>query len=513
LVWNNHRDGQVFKLEGSTTAGGSGMTVAGGECLTGGNQGDTCIVEIWDGAGNSDVCESPVNMVDVLTPWIEGSGAWLGDDSEGEGETGDEGEDEPVPEWQHTRPSTLIDYGDTLPETEDETQLSSDVARAAYWWGVRADAGTSSWSGESGTGGEGGGDETKDGTAWSTLGTDCSGSEELNISGTELAAPAEPGQHTLYLCVRDHADNVGSWAGEFNWDDGAPDLQFETVLDEVNNSTQAKITAGDEVSGLRSIYYRWGSNVGVNAESCSVVGEGEDEDEGGDENKEEDEGDGGMSSSEEGDEDSPAVGELTALTDFTVGTREEWTSDNLVPPKYEKNTLYACVIDVAGNITAGSQTYLFGAIDLSVTVGAGEGTSGKLSLRGMPGEFLQDYLTAKVITDNPTGYHLDIEAKDSPDLLCDLNADQARITALDATATTMLDNHWGYHVSPNPLATPSASSSWTGVTASPATFKTYPTATHYTLGDQTVVWFATRLSFSLPACAYRTTVTITAIAN
>jgi hypothetical protein len=98
---------------------------------------------------------------------------------------------------------------------------------------------------------------------------------------------------------------------------------------------------------------------------------------------------------------------------------------------------------------------------------------------------------------------------DDTDLTC-LNDTSYKILALDGTKA-MTDNHWGYAIAGDGLTAPTT---WTGVTNSllpPA--KTSPTATDLTDGDDTVVWFGTRVNMSLPACQYAGSVTFSAIAN
>lgn len=61
---------QTFTLSYSIDSGGSGIIIASGDCTTGENHGDTCDVEIADGAGNTRICTSPVNRVDDQVPTI-----------------------------------------------------------------------------------------------------------------------------------------------------------------------------------------------------------------------------------------------------------------------------------------------------------------------------------------------------------------------------------------------------------------------------------------------------------
>jgi hypothetical protein len=129
-----------------------------------------------------------------------------------------------------------------------------------------------------------------------------------------------------------------------------------------------------------------------------------------------------------------------------------------------------------------------------------------ISLVGAPKQLITDYLTAKVKTDNPSGYNLDIESSDV-DLTC-INDQTKKILALP-NSSAMVDNHWGYAVG----STETIPTNWTGLTALPVTIKTFPTATDLTSGDDTTIWFGARVDYSLPACKYSGALTITVISN
>jgi hypothetical protein len=134
-----------------------------------------------------------------------------------------------------------------------------------------------------------------------------------------------------------------------------------------------------------------------------------------------------------------------------------------------------------------------------------------LNMSGLPNALIADYLTANVITNNPTGYHLDIESAE-PRLTCSSYDTDYYIEPLGSGETgAMLDNKWGYAVGAVGVETPP--SVWTGVSGSPAVFDNYTTATDPALGQDTRLWFGTKVNMSLPACSYGGSVTITAIAN
>jgi hypothetical protein len=130
-----------------------------------------------------------------------------------------------------------------------------------------------------------------------------------------------------------------------------------------------------------------------------------------------------------------------------------------------------------------------------------------LNLSGMPKVLIADYLTAKVITDNPDGYSLSIKA-DDVDLVCTSDGTK-KIAALAGTGV-MVDNHWGYAVGDGTLTVPS---SWTGVTAAPVVVDSFTSATDLVLGRDTQVWFGSKVDYSLPACLYTGSVTFTVVGS
>jgi hypothetical protein len=156
-------------------------------------------------------------------------------------------------------------------------------------------------------------------------------------------------------------------------------------------------------------------------------------------------------------------------------------------------------------VSAGEYEYLVPTF-LNLTTDKSE-----LNMSGLPNVLIADYLTANVITNNSTGYHLDIEATE-PRLTCSSYDTNYYIEPLASAETgTMLDNKWGYAV--DSAIAPTEPSIWTGLTTSPTVFDNYTTATDLTLGQNTRLWFGTKVNMSLPACSYGGSVTITAIAN
>jgi hypothetical protein len=135
-----------------------------------------------------------------------------------------------------------------------------------------------------------------------------------------------------------------------------------------------------------------------------------------------------------------------------------------------------------------------------------------ISIGGLPGSLYADYLTANVITDNPTGYKLTIESSE-PNLKCIDGANTYWLNALTGAPSATLNNTWGYGVGTGTggLTQPST---WTGVTTLPITCDNYGYATDPDDGRDTVLWFGTQFDYTLPACSsYGGTVTITATSN
>jgi hypothetical protein len=265
------------------------MKTAGGSCTTGVNNNDTCNVTISDNAGNSVDCPSPANYVDTLLPTITAGGAGA--------------------DWLGTRQSAQVHYGDQVAAGNSGM---SGIDRAAYAWTTN------------------------------NLGADCSGGTALYSSGDTFFAPEPAGSHTLYLCVKDQAGNVGTNSGNYNWDDAAPILTLNNSSSSIYYDTaRATITASDNLSGLATIYYRWNEDTNVNENTCGGAG-------------------------------------ASPLTGFGVGTTGEFTSpDALPPPDYGENMLYVCAVDRAGNITAASAPSLYGSqLDIGIISTSGNATDG-----------------------------------------------------------------------------------------------------------------------------------------
>jgi hypothetical protein len=124
------------------------------------------------------------------------------------------------------------------------------------------------------------------------------------------------------------------------------------------------------------------------------------------------------------------------------------------------------------------------------------------------GGIVTDYLTANVITNNPNGYNLSIEAS-QPDLKCVSGSNTYTIPALTSTfqsPTAMTDNRWGYNIG---STTPTT---WAGITSSAELIDSFNTTTDPDDGRDTIIWFGTQVNFSQPACSdYATTITITVV--
>jgi hypothetical protein len=166
----------------------------------------------------------------------------------------------------------------------------------------------------------------------------------------------------------------------------------------------------------------------------------------------------------------------------------------------------AGVVDVVVTTSDGSDTMVggFEFIEPSLTLTVDKSA---FAMAGSPDSLIADYLTANVVTDNPKGYNLTIEAGDV-DLTCVSDAG-AKITALPSVAGVMVDNHWGYAV--GAVGVESPPSVWTGVSGSAVVVDGYGGATDLVLGRDTVVWFGTRVDTSLPACGYGGSVIFSAI--
>jgi hypothetical protein len=131
-----------------------------------------------------------------------------------------------------------------------------------------------------------------------------------------------------------------------------------------------------------------------------------------------------------------------------------------------------------------------------------------LSLAGSPNMLLSDYLTANVLTANPTGYVLQIESAE-PRLKCATG--DYYIEPL-TSAGSMSDNHWGWAYDGGiSLTTAPENLTWDGVAISPTEIKNSTTATDLTTGENIRLWLGTKVNFSLPACAYSGSAKISAV--
>jgi uncharacterized protein (TIGR02145 family) len=128
-----------------------------------------------------------------------------------------------------------------------------------------------------------------------------------------------------------------------------------------------------------------------------------------------------------------------------------------------------------------------------------------VNLSGAPNALLADYLTARVTTNSRSGYHLGISSNDA-NLVCSTTGD---VIEPLATAGDMMDNHWGYLADPTGIV--DGSSGWHGVTTDGLPYIKSPTGPTGAGGEDTVIWFGARVNYSLPACNYTGTVTITAV--
>jgi hypothetical protein len=125
-----------------------------------------------------------------------------------------------------------------------------------------------------------------------------------------------------------------------------------------------------------------------------------------------------------------------------------------------------------------------------------------INLTGQIGQVWSDDFIANVNTNNPVGYNLTIQASE-PRLSCNLGGSNYYIQPLTGTGT-MANNRWGYAVGGAP-------SSWTGVTNSSVSIKSFTTATDRNLGDDTTAWIGTKVDLSQPTCSYVGTLVLTAV--
>jgi hypothetical protein len=139
-----------------------------------------------------------------------------------------------------------------------------------------------------------------------------------------------------------------------------------------------------------------------------------------------------------------------------------------------------------------------------------------ITLTGLIGDLWGDYLTANVITNNPSGYKLSVSASE-PRVICKRmeNGVEMEYAIEPMAGTGVLDgmanvNRWGYAKDGGLLAEPSV---WTGVTSGLGEIESYGLATDPDDGRDTVIWFGVRVDMTQPACDYGGEVVITAAVN
>jgi hypothetical protein len=172
------------------------------------------------------------------------------------------------------------------------------------------------------------------------------------------------------------------------------------------------------------------------------------------------------------------------------------------------NTSQQLIVNIIGNTAATWQQFIVNILDPSaVTLTVDKNT---LKLSGPPGALMADHLTATVKTANSLGYQLTIEAVE-PRLKCAASDDY--ILPL-ASAGEMTDNFWGwaYDSGLSPTTAPETLT-WTGVASLSTTINNSATPTDLIYGDDIRIWIGTQVNFSLPACVYGGTSTLSATAN
>jgi hypothetical protein len=194
---------------------------------------------------------------------------------------------------------------------------------------------------------------------------------------------------------------------------------------------------------------------------------------------------------------------VSAADPTTAQQKFEITVDNGMAASVQKFE-----ITVNTGLDMATQQFIVDVIDpSSIILSVDEST---INLSGVPGVLLADYLTANVLTGNPTGYALEVESAE-PRLKCATSNDYIEPLA---GAGTMVDNHWGWARDDSAVPTTAPDSlTWRGVTSLATTIKTFSSATDLNLGDSTRIWFGARADYSLPVCQYSATITITAIAK
>jgi hypothetical protein len=275
--------GATFTVAGcSDNPDGSGLNPANNyTCVTGGNHGDTCGVVIYDIEGNYNSYTSPGNRIDTIPPYLSGITC--------------NGIDCRTNPYFNARDVTITYSG--VGDNESGFNYISFYLYGPIEPSPRV--------------------------------TDLAAA---SISYTDLP----DGSYIAHGLALDNVRNVYNFSdyypGPFMVDTLPPTLTLNNSSPAMySDRAQATVTAGDSLSGLASIYYRWNDNTNVNVGTC-----------------------GG--------------GEAVALTGFEVGVTSEWTSPStLTPPRYGENILYACGIDRAGNIVASSAPYLYGVAQVSIS--------------------------------------------------------------------------------------------------------------------------------------------------
>jgi len=147
-----------FTLTSSTDVGGSNLATESASltCSTGPVHGDTCQATIFDNAGNTTICTSPNNRVDIYPPNLSVTPAIIG--------------------WQGDKQDIIVTSND------EQTSLS----RIAYAWDIN------------------------------TLGADCTGGTTLT-SGDNIRLTIAGGANPLFVCSSDIAGNVTSFTDIYSY--------------------------------------------------------------------------------------------------------------------------------------------------------------------------------------------------------------------------------------------------------------------------------------------------------
>ena len=122
--------------------------------------------------------------------------------------------------------------------------------------------------------------------------------------------------------------------------------------------------------------------------------------------------------------------------------------------------------------------------------------------------------TASVWT-NMDGYKLSISTNSTTSNTMDHTTLSSNINATSGTLTTpssLSDNTWGFTLTPSPNPT---NNIWTAIPnkSSPLTIKSTSTPNETLLGDQTIVYYGTKIGWTLPPGTYQVVVTYTVVGN